>query len=91
MKRHYGTLTKQPSCMQCACMATKTISVDMEAYKILRRERRGPRDSFSQVIRRLHAAQPARTFSELIKHHEPMLEGRGFGKTRRHARETAAR
>jgi predicted CopG family antitoxin len=71
-------------------MATKTISIDMEAYKILRRERKGREDSFSQVIRRLHAAQPARTFGEFIAHHEPKLLGRGFGGARRRAKATAA-
>ena len=76
--------------MHGACMATKTISVDMEAYKILRHERKGSRDSFSQVIRRLYAAQPARTFCEFIEHHESELLGRGFGGPRRRAKTTAA-
>ena len=78
------------TCMHRACMATKTISVDMEAYKILRHERKGSRDSFSQVIRRLYAAQPARTFGEFIEHHESELLGRGFGGPRRRAKTTAA-
>jgi len=77
--------------MHRACMATKTISVDMEAFGILRRERQGKGDSYSQVIRRLYAAQPARTFAELIAHHEPQLLGRGFGGARRHAKKAAAR
>jgi hypothetical protein len=71
-------------------MATKTISIDMEAYKILRRERKGRDASFSQVIRRLYSAQPARTFGEFIAHHEPGLLGRGFGGARRRAKATAA-
>ena len=65
--------------MHDACMATKTISVDMEAFRILRRERKGPRDSYSQVIQRLYAGQPARTVDEFLKVHAPELEGRGFG------------
>lgn len=65
--------------MHGACMATKTISIDMEAFRILRRERKGRRDSYSQVIRRLYAAQPARTIDEFLKFHAPALEGRGFG------------
>jgi len=59
-------------------MATKTISVDMEAFRILRRERKGQRDSYSQVIQRLYAGQPARTVDEFLKLHAPELEGRGF-------------
>lgn len=38
--------------MYAACMATKTISIDMEAYEALRRARRSEKDSFSQVIKR---------------------------------------
>lgn len=66
--------------MHDACMATKTISVDMEAFRILRRERKGPRDSYSQVIQRLYAGQPARTVDEFLRVHAPGLEGRGFGR-----------
>lgn len=34
------------------CMATKTLSVDEVAYRILSRARRDPKESFSQVIKR---------------------------------------
>lgn len=34
------------------CMATKTISVDLEAYERLRGARRHERESFSKVIKR---------------------------------------
>ena len=41
-----------------ACMATKTISVDLEAYERLRGARTDERESFSKVIKR--AVWPAR-------------------------------
>jgi len=34
------------------CMATKTISVDLEAYEVLRSARLNERESFSKVIKR---------------------------------------
>jgi predicted CopG family antitoxin len=71
-------------------MATKTISIDLEALRILQQEKKNRGDSYSQVIRRLHAAQPARTFAEFAARHEPALLGRGFGGTRRRAKATVA-
>lgn len=38
--------------MHVSCMATKTISIDIEAYERLRRARRTPNESFSRVIKR---------------------------------------
>jgi predicted CopG family antitoxin len=71
-------------------MASKTISIDPDALRILRRERQGRGDSYSQVIRRLYASQPARTFGDFFARHEPDLIGRGFGGPRRRAKTTAA-
>ena len=49
------------------CMATKTISVDIEAYERLRRARRVPTESFSQVIKRASWPQPPKTASAMIR------------------------
>jgi hypothetical protein len=48
-------------------MATKTISIDMEAYERLRRARRHARESFSQVIKRAEWPIPPRTAGALLK------------------------
>lgn len=47
-------------------MATKTISIDLVAYEKLNAARLGPRDSFSQVIRRAHWDQTPKTCSALL-------------------------
>ena len=47
-------------------MATKTISIDLIAYERLKTARIGPRDSFSQVIRRAQWQQEAKTCSGLL-------------------------
>ena len=38
--------------MHCSCMATKTISLELDAYEKLRRAKRRPSESFSEVVRR---------------------------------------
>ena len=47
-------------------MSTKTISIDMVAYERLVNARLGPKDSFSQVIRRAHWQQQAKTCGALV-------------------------
>lgn len=40
--------------MHDTCMATKTISIELDAYECLVRARRDPKESFSNVVRRAH-------------------------------------
>ncbi len=47
-------------------MATKTISVDLVAYEMLKSARNGPRDSFSQVIRRAKWDEEEKTCGALL-------------------------
>lgn len=66
-------------------MATKTISLDRDAYDLLKKEKRTGRESFSQVVRRLATERPALTAGELLEALKPFA-GKGAGrKRRRHA------
>ena len=47
-------------------MATKTISVDLEAYERLSQARKSPKESFSQVIRRAQWPERAKTCGDLL-------------------------
>jgi predicted CopG family antitoxin len=47
-------------------MATKTISIEIDAYELLVRERKYPKESFSRVIRRLLSERPALTAGDLL-------------------------
>jgi hypothetical protein len=49
------------------CMATKTISVDLEAYARLRSARQTRDESFSMVIKRAVWPEPPRTAGALLE------------------------
>ena len=52
--------------MHAACMATKTISLKIEAWDRLRRARQAPDESFSEVVMRAQWPEVGATASELL-------------------------
>lgn len=53
--------------MHSACMATKTISLKLDAYEKLRAARRHPSESFSQVVLRARWPEDTLTAEELLR------------------------
>ncbi len=74
--------------MHDPCMATKTISIEIDAYELLVRERKDPKESFSRVIRRVLSERPALTSGDLLDAMKA-FEGRGAGPRRRRSRDDA--
>lgn len=62
-------------------MATKTISIETDAYELLAREKRDQNESFSRVIRRIFAERPVLTAGELLEVMET-YKGKGAGRRR---------
>jgi predicted CopG family antitoxin len=75
--------------MHDPCMATKTISIEIDAYELLVRERKDPKESFSRVIRRVLTERPALTAGDLLEAMKA-FEGSGAGPRRRRSRDAAA-
>jgi len=53
--------------MYTRIMATKTISIDLDAYERLRRARLSPTESFSRVIKRARWRNELKTAGELLR------------------------
>ena len=53
--------------MHSMCMASKTISLSVEAYERLNRNRTGVGDSFSQIVMRAHWEEETVTAAELLE------------------------
>lgn len=64
------------------CMATKTISIEVDAYDLLAQEKKDRTESFSRVIRRLFAERPALTAGELLDVMQD-FKGKGAGQRRK--------
>jgi hypothetical protein len=75
--------------MHDPCMATKTISIEIDAYELLVREKLDPKESFSRVIRRVLSERPALTAGDLLAATKA-FEGKGAGPRRRRERNAAA-
>jgi hypothetical protein len=59
--------------MHDPCMATKTISLELDAYERLARAKRGPRDSFSAVVRRARWDDEPMTGDKLLARMHAMI------------------
>lgn len=64
-------------------------TIETDAYELLVREKRDPKESFSRVIRRLFAERPTLTAGELLDAMQS-FEGKGAGPRRKRSRHAAA-
>lgn len=58
--------------MHITCMATKTISLKLEAWERLRRARRSPSESFSEVVMRAEWPEVGCTAGELFSRYSAL-------------------
>jgi predicted CopG family antitoxin len=70
-------------------MATKTISIEKDAYELLLKEKREPKESFSRVIRRVLSERPALTAGDVLDAMKA-FQGKGAGPRRKRSRHVAA-
>jgi len=61
-----------------SCMATKTITLELDAYEKLRRAKRSPRESFSSVVRRAVIPSESHTAAELLQWLKGRMEAGGL-------------
>ncbi len=54
--------------MHDSCMATKTITLELDAYEKLRRAKHSDRESFSQVVRRARFDDGPHTGASVLAH-----------------------
>ena len=59
--------------MHDSCMATKTISLELDAYEKLRKAKRSERESFSQVVRRARWEDSPSTGPQILAHLSELL------------------
>jgi hypothetical protein len=60
--------------MYDSCMATKTITLELDAYEKLRRAKRSPRESFSSVVRRARFDDGPSTGPEVLSYLERLRD-----------------
>ena len=82
LMRQFGYFDRGTQFVYGLCMATKTISIETDAYELLAREKKDRTESFSRVIRRLFAERPALTAGELLDVMQE-FQGKGAGPRRK--------
>ena len=65
--------------MHDSCMATKTITLEMDAYERLKRAKRSPSESFSSVVRRaIFPGSPSTAGEVLVGVKSRLVTGRAL-------------